>query len=67
MKDTFPNLTAEDLNNYLTMIDKKMNHYKAEQVIKPNIYNLKMIKKLDKMACYAIYRFHNPEVIEYEY
>jgi len=56
--DELPKMTKQDLDIYLDVLDKDMVHYRAQQIIKPNIYNFKMIKKLDKMAVEAIARFH---------
>ena len=52
-------LTEEDLERYLRHIDDSMLHYRTNQRLNPDEYNLRMMKKLDLMAVHAIARFHN--------
>lgn len=54
-----PELTKENLTSYLDMLQVRIDHYKAEQRIRPDQYNLDQIKKLDQMAVDAMDRFHN--------
>lgn len=52
-------LTNQDLGTYLDMIQKKVDHYKLEDLINPSDYTKDQIKKLDTMAVEAMAKFHN--------
>lgn len=52
-------MTKQDLEIYLKSIQKRADHYKAEQLVRPSEYNLKQLNNLDRMAVEAISRFHN--------
>lgn len=48
-----------DLELYLNMMQKRIDHYKAEDLINPSDWNKGQIKKLDQMVVEALDKFHN--------
>lgn len=52
-------LSKLDLELYLDMMQKRIDKYKLEDIINPDDYNKKEIKKLSGMCDEAIARYHN--------
>lgn len=54
-------MTKEDLDIVLESNQKKANHYRVQNIIKPDEYNEKMLKKIDRLNMEAVARFHNQD------
>ena len=48
-----------DLELYLNMMQKRIDHYKAEELLHESDWNKDQIKKLSGMCDEAIARYHN--------